>query len=118
MYKPVLLATFLATGICHGTTTLIDVSFPDGTGTNPTFLEIDNGVGASNTWTQATGVLASSASNNSSIGAASDLTVDFSTLGGDSLVLRASIASFTGTPIANGIFVGFQRRINGGTGQT
>lgn len=115
MHKPIVFAAFLATGICHGSTTLIDVSFPTGTGTNPTFLEIDNGVGA-NTWTQATGVISTSTANNSAVGAASDTTTDFTALGSDSLVLTANVSSVTGTLIANGMFVGFQRRINGGTG--
>lgn len=121
MYKsiflPAILATGLAIGASHGATTLLDVTFPSGTGTNPNFLVIDNGVGApNNTWTQATGVLSSSTANNSSIGAASDSTFDFSTIGTDSLVLTANVASVTGTSIANGMFIGFQRRINGGTG--
>ena len=115
MYKSIAFAAFLTTGICHGSTTLIDVTFPTGTGTNPTLLEIDNAVGT-NTWTQATGVLSSSTANNSSIGAASNTTVDFSAIGSDSLVLTANVSSVTGTLTSNGMFVGFQRRINGGTG--
>lgn len=95
--------------------TLVDVTFPDGIGTNPTFLEIDNGVG-DNLWTQTTGILSSSTSNNSSIGAASDATISFSTLGSDALVLNVNVASVTGTSIANGMFIGFQRRIGGGGG--
>ena len=109
-----LLTTLLPTSLCHGAT-LIDATFPGGTGTNPTFLEMDNAVGA-NSWTQATGVLSSSNANNSSIGAASSTTVDFSAIGSDSLVLTANVASVSGTLVANGMFVGFQRRINGGTG--
>lgn len=115
MKKNLIFASLLVPSLCQGAGLLIDVNFPDGTGTNPTFLEIDNGVGV-NTWTQATGVLSSSTSNNSSIGAASDTTVDFSTLGGEVLVLNASVSSVTGTLVANGMFVGFQRRINAGTG--
>ena len=95
--------------------TLIDVSFPEGTGTNPTFLEIDNGVG-DNVWTQETGVLLSATSNNSTAGAASDTTIDFTTLGTDSLTLSMEVASVSGGIIANGIFMGFQRRINDGVG--
>ncbi|MEP2775170.1 MAG: PEP-CTERM sorting domain-containing protein [Luteolibacter sp.] len=113
--KHLFLSSLLACGICQGSTTLIDVTFPSGTGTNPTFLEIDNGVG-SNSWTQSTGVLSTSTSNNSAVGAASDTTIDFSALGSDSLVLTVTVASVTGTPTANGYFIGFQRRINGGTG--
>lgn len=113
--KPLLLALFAAGAASLHAQSLIDVTFPDGTGTNPTFLEIDNGVG-DNFWTQSTGVLSSSTSNNSSIGAASDTTIAFSTLGTDSLVLSVDVASVTGISIANGMFIGFQRRNNAGTG--
>ena len=71
MRRTIILTTLLATGLCHGSTTLIDVSFPAGTGTNPTSLEIDNGVG-SNSWTQASGVLSTSTNDNSAVAAASD----------------------------------------------
>lgn len=113
--KSILLTSLLAAGLASGSTTLLDVNFPDGTGTNPNFLEIDNGVGA-NTWTQSTGVLATSTSNNSAVGAASDSTITFSGLGSDSLVLNVNVSSVTGTTIANGMFIGFQRRDNDGTG--
>jgi hypothetical protein len=115
MTKHVLLASLLFPTLSQGSGILIDVNFPDGTGTNPNFLEIDNGVG-DNTWTQATGVFSSSTSNNSSIGAASETVIDFSTLGGEKLVLTANVSSVSGTLVANGMFVGFQRRINGGIG--
>lgn len=49
MRRTIILTSLFATGLCHGSTTLIDASFPEGTGTNPTFLEIDNRVG-SNSW--------------------------------------------------------------------
>ena len=90
--------------------TLIDVTFPDGTGTNPTFLEIDNGLGGgAGTWTQETGVLFSAMANNSTTGAASETTIDFTTLSPEeSLVLSVEVASRTGTNIANGMFIGFQ----------
>lgn len=97
--------------------TLIDVAFPDGTGTNATFLEIDNEVGGgANMWTQDTGVLFSALANNSTAGAASDTTIDFTALGTESLTLSVDVASVSGGLIANGIFIGFQRRVNGGTG--
>jgi len=97
--------------------TLIDVSFPDGTGTNATFLEIDNDVGGgTNMWTQETGVLYSTTANNSTAGAASETTIDFTALGTESLTLSVDVASVSGGLIANGIFIGFQRRINEGTG--
>ncbi|MFT4550530.1 MAG: hypothetical protein ACI8XO_000507 [Verrucomicrobiales bacterium] len=97
--------------------TLINASFPDGTGTNATFLEIDNGVGdGMNSWTQETGVLFSTTANNSTAGAASEATIDFTALGSESLTLSVDVASVSGGLIANGIFVGFQRRVNEGTG--
>lgn len=112
-----LLCSLLAAGISHGAGTLIDVSFPDGTGTNPTFLEIDNGLGGgTSSWTQSTGVLFSNTTNNSSVGAASDTTIDFAALGSDRLTLRVDVASRTGSNVANGMFIGFQQRNNGGVG--
>lgn len=114
MIRLIFSTTVLCAGFSHAVT-IIDANFPDGTGTNPLFLEIDNAVG-SNTWTQGTGVLGSSTANNSSIGAASDTTIDFATLGSDRLILTMSVASVTGTIQANGIFLGFQRRNNNGTG--
>ena len=96
--------------------TLIDVAFPSGTGTNPTFLEIDNGVGSNNTWKQSTGVLETSQTSNSTAGAASDLTIDFPSLGDDALTLTVVVPSRTGTNSANGMFIGFQQRNAGGTG--
>lgn len=94
--------------------TLIDVSFPDGTGTNPLFLEIDNEVGEDNVWIQDSGVLSSSLTINSTIAAASNLLVDFTALGSDSLTLDIDVESLDGSIIANGIFIGFQRRVNDG----
>ena len=97
--------------------TLIDVEFPDGTGTNPVFLEIDNGLGGgTGTWMQSTGVLFSTTTDNSTTGAASATTVDFGALGSDSLTLSVEVSSRTGTNVANGMFIGFQQRNNGGTG--
>ena len=97
--------------------TLIDVTFPDGTGTNALFEEIDNGLGGgTGTWTQSTGVLFSTTANNSTTGAASQGTIDFTALGGDSLTLTVEVDSRTGTNVANGMFIGFQQRNNGGAG--
>ena len=107
MSKPLLL-TILAMANCHGVT-LIDVTFPTGTGTNPTFTEIDNGVGTTNTWTQDTGVLSTSTAANSTVGAASETMVAFTELGSDALVLEFSISAASFNTInANGIFLGFQ----------
>ena len=96
---------------------IIDVTFPDGTGTNALFEEIDNGLGGgTGTWTQATGVLYSTTANNSTTGAASRETIDFTTLGSDSLTLTVEATSRTGTNVANGMFIGFQQRNSGGAG--
>jgi hypothetical protein len=117
MPRTLFLTFLLSAGLSHGATTLIDVTFPTGTGTNPNFSEIDNAVGGgTSTWTQATGVLATNATANAAVGAASDTTVDFTALGGDSLVLTVVVSSVTGTKIANGLFIGFQQRNNGGDG--
>ena len=113
----ILVLSLLATGVSLGAGTLIDVSFPDGTGTNAGFSEIDNGLGGgTSTWTQATGVVFSNTANNSAVGAASDTTIDFTALGSDSLILTVDVASRTGTNVANGMFIGFQQRNNGGVG--
>lgn len=97
--------------------TIIDVTFPGGTGTNPTFLEIDNGLGGgTSTWTQATGVLFSNTTANSAVGAASDPAIDFTALGNDALVLEVVVPSRTGSNSANGMFIGFQQRNAGGIG--
>ncbi|MGJ8655565.1 MAG: PEP-CTERM sorting domain-containing protein [Akkermansiaceae bacterium] len=106
--KYAILLTTLSASLVNGMTTLIDVNFPGGTGINPTFTEIDNEVG-DNSWTQATGVLATSTDNNSAVGAVSASTVDFTSLGTDSLVLQISISGATYTNLsANGMFLGFQ----------
>lgn len=96
---------------------LLDVAFPDGTGINPTFLQIDNGVGGgSGSWTQETGVVVSNTISNSTTGAASNHTIDFTSLGGDTVNLSVEVASRTGTGQANGTFIGFQQRNHSGTG--
>ena len=112
----VLLVISACAGTTLGQVTLIDVDFPNGTGTNPTFLEIDNGVGGTNSWTQSSGVLTTSTTSNSTGGAASDQTIDFPTLGDDTLVLTVNIAPRTGSNSTNGMFIGFQQRNSGGTG--
>ena len=75
---PVLFAAFALAGSAQAQTTLIDVTFPDGTGTNPTFLEILNGPTAASggNWTQATGVIHSGTNGNSTTACASDTTID------------------------------------------
>lgn len=111
------LVVFLGIGNLTGQTQLIDVNFPPGTGTNATFLTIDNEVGGlMGTWDQASGVVTSTAVNNSTTGAASDLTIDFGSLGSDSLTLSVEVLSRTGVVAANGMFIGFQQRNAGGTG--
>jgi hypothetical protein len=112
-----LVCTFLVTSDRGQAQTIIDVTFPDGTGTNPTFLEIDNDLGGgTSTWTQSTGILSGNTTANSSIGAASETTVDFGALGDKSLVLTMEVASVTGSVIANGMFIGFQQRNMAGAG--
>ena len=81
-----LVAVTLACSTIQADTILIDADFPGGTWTNPTFTEIDNDVG-NNSWTQSTGVLATSMGGNSTVGAVSASTVDFTTLGANSLLL-------------------------------
>ncbi len=118
MMKPLILALFAGSTFALHAQTIIDVNFPDGTGTNPTFLEIDNGLGGgTGTWTQSTGVLFSTTANNSTTGAASDTNIDFTALGpDDALVLNVEVSARTGTNIANGMFIGFQQRNAGGVG--
>ncbi len=112
-----LLCILLGAGLSHGANTIIDVTFPGGGGTNPNFSEIDNGLGGgSSTWTQSTGVLFSNTTNNSAVGAASATSIDFTGLGSDSLILTVDVTSRTGVNVANGMFIGFQQRNNGGTG--
>ena len=109
MKHKALSSLLLSTAVAHGSTTLIDVTFPTGTGTNPTFTEIDNGLGSSS-WTQATGVLSTGGGvTNTSVGAVSAQTADFTVLGADSFVLEVSVASTSFSILnANGMFVGFQ----------
>ncbi|MGJ8655564.1 MAG: PEP-CTERM sorting domain-containing protein [Akkermansiaceae bacterium] len=106
--KYAILLTTLTVSLANGMTTLIDVNFPGGTGINPTFTEINNGAGT-NSWTQATGVLATSGSEVSAVGAVSSTSVDFTGLGTDSLVLNFVVSSASySTLVSNGMFLGFQ----------
>jgi len=108
IHKSIILATLLTAGMSHGSTTLIDVTFPGGTGTNPTFNGFSNNVGT-NSWTQSTGVLSTSTSNNSTMAAISANATDFTSLGSDSLVMTTRVTSADGTLAANGNFIGFQQ---------
>ena len=103
-------------GRLFGQTELIDVPFPSGVGTNATFLIIDNGVGGTGSWDQSTGVVTSITANNSTTGAASELAIDFGELGDDTLTLSVEVSSRTGTNSSNGMFIGFQQRNDGGSG--
>jgi arylsulfatase A-like enzyme len=90
---------------------LIDARF-DGlvNDTNNTFNLISNAPsdGSGGAWDQATGIVTRGSANNSTAGAVSDTTIDFTSLSAESVVIAVEIESATGSITANGIFIGLQ----------
>ena len=107
---------FAASAGFSNATTLIDVTWGSGTGTNPTMVRASNNVAPTANWAQSTGVLDSKGVQSSGIYAVSSTTVDFTSLGSDSLVFTTTVAGAGSgmQPWANGLFIGFQT--NGGIG--
>ena len=92
---------------------IIDVNFSAGTGTNPAFTEIDNGLGGGGTWDQSSGLVTRGAAETSTVGASSTTVFDPSSMPStESLVMHTVVGGTTGVLNYNGLFIGFQRRTN------